>query len=396
MQQSKKAIPAYLIVFSGLLAVLGSLGFARFGYSMILPGMKESLMLSYTQMGLMASGNFFGYMVFAFLGGILASKYGPRIVIASSLSLVGTAMLLTGIVENFPQALILRSLTGVGSGGANISAIMLPAAWFSFKRRGLASGIIASGSSVGLIATGFLVPTLTDTYGIQGWRYSWFIMGAMTILFALFCGIMIRNPLTETEPTCKSTVALGWKRVGRDPLLWKIGLVYFMFGLSYVIYITFFGAYLVKEVGLDAQSAGALWALVGGLSFMSGPLFGHVSDRIGRGNSLALVYLIQSLSMFMFAQKGEGEIIYASVILFGTTAWSIPSIVAAYSGDHFGPKLAFSVLGFVTLFFGVGQAIGPFTAGYFADITGSFTSAFLLSAAASALGCFLSLKMLKK
>ncbi|MEM3596287.1 MAG: YbfB/YjiJ family MFS transporter, partial [Candidatus Bathyarchaeia archaeon] len=89
----------YLIIFSGHLAVLGSLGFARFGYSMILPSMKEGLGLSYTQMGLMASGNFSGYMVFAILGGLLASKYGARVVMTISLTLVGASMLLTGLAE---------------------------------------------------------------------------------------------------------------------------------------------------------------------------------------------------------------------------------------------------------------------------------------------------------
>ncbi len=88
--------------------------------------------------------------------------------------------------------------------------------------------------------------------------------------------------------------------------------------------------------------------------------------------------------------------IYLSTILFGLTAWSIPSIIAAYSGDRFGPKAAFSVLGFLTLFFGVGQAIGPSTAGYLADLTQTFTSAFLLSSSTAAIGGFLSLKILRK
>jgi MFS family permease len=396
VEQSKRAIPAYLIVISGLMAVLGSLGFARFGYSMILPGMKDALVLTYTQMGLMASGNFTGYVVFAVLGGMLASRYGPRIVITLSLSLVGASMLVTGFVVSFPQALFLRSLTGVGSGGANVSAIMLPAAWFSARRRGLASGIIASGSSVGLIVTGFLVPKLNEMFGVEGWRYSWAIFGAITLVFALFCGATIRNSPVEVSMMNERSGESGWKRVGKDTLLWKIGLIYSMFGLSYVIYITFFGAYLVKEAGFTVESAGMLWALVGGLSLVSGPFWGHISDAFGRGHSLALVYFIQFVSFFLFAQSGVAQAIYTSVLLFGITAWSIPSILAAYSGDHFGPKLAFSVLGFLTLFFGIGQALGPSVAGYIADQTQTFTSAFLLSSSVAVLGGLMSLKILRK
>jgi len=385
-----------LIVFSGLVAVLGSLGFARFGYSMILPGMKDGLMLTYGQMGLIASGNFCGYMIFAILGGMLASRYGPRIVITTSLALVGVSMLLTGFIESFPQALLLRSLTGVGSGGANAPAMILPAVWLSARRRGFASGVIASGSGIGLVATGFIVPKLNDMFGSEGWRYSWLVLGAITLVLTVFCGVIIRDSPVEAASTRGDVGNLGWRQVSRDWLLWKIGFTYVMFGFSYVIYVTFFGAYLIKEVGFTAQSTGMLWAVVGVLSLASGPLWGHVSDRIGRGYGLALVYFIQSVSFFLFANRGGDEALCASAILFGLTAWSIPSIVAAYSGDHFGPKLAFSAFGFLILFFGIGQALGPFIAGYTADLTRTFTLAFLLCSFAACLGGLLSLIMLRK
>ena len=398
MKQTEKSFSRYLIILSGLLATLGSVGFARFGYSMILPGMKDGLMLTYTQMGLMASGNFLGYIAFAILGAILASRCGPRIVITVSLGLVGTSMLLTGFIETFPQALILRGLTGIGSGGANLPALMLPAIWFS-TRRGLATGLILSGNGVGIIVTGLLVPILNDLFGSNGWRYSWLILGAMTIAFTFFCGITIKNPVVKSTSTRGHVKALKWRLTDMDPMLWRIGLVYFLFGLSYIIYVTFFGAYLIKEVGLSSQETGVLWALIGTLSLFSGPLWGHASDRIGRGYSLAFVYFIQSLSFFLFALSARAftvEAIYASAILFGVSAWSVPSIVAAYSGDYFGPKIAFSAMGFLTLFFGVGQIFGPFIAGYLADLTKTFASSFLLSSLMATLGGILSLKMLRK
>ena len=75
-----------------------------------------------------------------------------------------------------------------------------------------------------------------------------------------------------------------------------------------------------------------------------------------------------------------------SAIIFGLTAWSIPSIVAAASGDYMGSRLAPAALGFVTLFFGLGQAAGPSVAGTIADMTGSFGPAFLAAAGVAFLG----------
>ncbi|MBS7651469.1 YbfB/YjiJ family MFS transporter, partial [Candidatus Bathyarchaeota archaeon] len=164
----------------------------------------------------------------------------------------------------------------------------------------------------------------------------------------------------------------------------------------YVIYITFFGAYLVKEVGLTEQYAGELWALVGLLSLFSGPLWGHISDKIGRGYTLSLIYFTQSISLLLFVQGWLEEFIVISAILFGMTAWSIPTVMAAYSGDHYGSKLAPSALGFLTLFFGAGQSIGPTIAGHIADVTGTFTSAFLLSSSVAAIGGIMSLLAMRR
>jgi len=60
--------------------------------------------------------------------------------------------------------------------------------------------------------------------------------------------------------------------------------------------------------------------------------------------------------------------------------------VAAACGDYLGTRLALAALGFMTLFFGLGQAAGPSVAGAIADATDSFSSAFLLAAGVAFLG----------
>jgi MFS family permease len=86
---------------------------------------------------------------------------------------------------------------------------------------------------------------------------------------------------------------------------------------------------------------------------------------------------------------------YLSAVLFGFTAWSIPTIMAAAAGDYVGPRLAPAGLGFITLFFGIGQALGPVLGGYIADATRSFTIPFLVAGGISLAGMVFSL-FLKK
>jgi sugar phosphate permease len=405
-QQSQGLHYGWVILFMSVVTVLGCLGFARFGYTMILPHMKDGLGLTKTQAGNLATGNFVGYLVLAIVGGFLAARYGPRVVISLSMLLIGVAMLLTGLAPNFQMALLWRTLTGVGSGGSNVPAMGLVSAWFGTKRRGLAAGIAAGGSSVGLAITGPLIPFIIDAYGEDGWRYSWYYLGAMTVIIAILCFVLLRNrpeekglkaiglerstpPPPQDRPFGKAqdrASSLQWGLVYKSGAVWHLALIYIMFGFSYIIYATFFADYLTGEAGFTKEAAGRLWMLVGLISFVSGFIWGTISDVIGRKYGLALVYSLQGFCFLIFGLWKATPGYYLSALLFALTAWSIPAIMAATSGDYLGPRLAPAALGFVTVFFGIGQAIGPTLAGYIGDVTGSYTWAFIIAGLAAFVG----------
>ena len=65
------------------------------------------------------------------------------------------------------------------------------------------------------------------------------------------------------------------------------------------------------------------------------------------------------------------------------------------SGDFVGPRLAPAGLGFITLFFGIGQALGPAIGGYLADVSQSFTIPFLVAGGISLVGMVFSLYLKK-
>jgi sugar phosphate permease len=382
-----------------MLTVLGALGFARFGYTMILPDMQAALNLSNTQTGVLATGNFLGYLALALAGGVIASRYGPRRIIAISMLLIGVTMVLTGLASSFQEALLWRVLTGVGSGGSNVPVMALLPAWFAARRRGLATGVAVAGSSLALILTGLLVPRILEACGADGWRYSWAILGALVLLLGFLAAVLLRNrpedkglrPIAAATdaPTAtgtKASAALDWGQVYRSAAVWRLALVYVAFGFSYIIYVTYFAKYLQAEAGYSKEAAGNLWATVGWISIFCGLIWGTVSDLLGRKVGLALVYLIQAAAFAAFALWRSPAGYVVSVIAFGLTAWSIPGIVAAACGDYVGGRMAPAALGFVTLFFGLGQAAGPSVAGALADATGSFSPAFLLAAGVAFLG----------
>ena len=388
----------WIVIIMGLLTTVGAHGFGRFAYSMINPSMIDGLGLSYTQVGNLAAGNFIGYLLFAIIGGFLAARLGPRLVIGLSLALMGVTMILTGLAKTFGFALTMRILTGLGNGGAFVPAMALGSIWFAEKKRGLATGVVTAGIGIGFALSGLLVPPILSTYGGEGWRFCWYYLGTMVLVLAAVSYGFVRNrpedlgliPLgsksSHVESTPQETDKPDWREVYRIGPVWHLGIVYFLFGFSYIIYINFFATYLVKEVGWTHDQAGRLFTFLGILSIFCGLLWGGVSDIIGRKRAAALAYVALAISYGVFALFPSSSAFYLSAVFFGLTAWAIPTIMAAAAGDYVGPKLAPAGLGFITLFFGIGQAIGPPIGGFLADHEGSFTLPFLLAMVISLVG----------
>jgi len=390
---------SWVILAIGVGVVTGSLGLARFGYTLVLPAMQRGLDIANTRAGALATFNLTGYLVLSALGGALAARFGPRKVIAAGLFIAGFAMIMTGVAERFATVAFWRAVTGIGSGASNVPVMGLLSSWFGRKKRGFATGIAASGSSVALIILGPSVPMVLGHFGGGGWRVCWYLFGGVTVLIALGAAVLLRNSPSEkglsrfgddtAEPAAAdsaNTPPLSLGSVYTSRKVWFMGLVYVAFGFSYIIYVTFFFKHLIQEGGYTTEAAGALFMLIGWLSLLCGVIWGTVSDYIGRNRALAAVYVIQAASFALFALWTTPPGFLLSAVLFGLTAWSIPAIMAAVCGDVLGPRLAPAALGFITLFFGIGQALGPSVAGWIADTTGSFNPAFILAASVAALG----------
>ncbi|GAB4270064.1 MAG: YbfB/YjiJ family MFS transporter [Deferrisomatales bacterium] len=398
----------WVVIFTGLLVTIGAHGFGRMSYTLILPAMRDGLGFSYTQLGLLEMGNFVGYLVMALVGGLLAARFGPRKVIAWALVLMALTLAGMGMARGFGFALGMRTVTGLGNGAAYVPAMALGAAWFSVRLRGLATGIVTAGIGAGTMIAGLVVPPILRAGGPEGWRTAWLALGAAVLGIAAVAAALLRTSPSEMglvpigaegaeaaalPPKGARPAPFQWGQVYRQGRVWYLGFVYFMYGFSYIIYVTFFVAYLVKQRGFGPGEAGGLWALVGGLSTFCGLLWGGISDRIGRPRAAALAYAVLAAAYSIYALSPSRPGLYLSAALFGVTAWSVPTVTAAAAGDYVGPRLAPACLGFITLFFGIGQALGPAVGGALTDRTGGFVGAFLLAAGVSLVGALLSLAL---
>ncbi len=388
----------WVIVFTGMLCVMACLGIGRFAIGMLLPSMAATLHLTYSQMGFISTANFLGYLVSVLLSGHLAMRSGSRIFIFCSLLVVGMSMALVSQARTFTHVLLLYMLTGMGSGATNVPVMGLVSAWFKARKRGRAAGFIVIGSGFAIVLSGKLIPYVNAVSGSEGWRISWLILSAMVMVIAVIALVLLRNrpedkglsPVgsePETDPLSKAVPRQI--NIYREKMIYYLGSIYFLFGFTYVIYATFIVTTLVKERGFSESVAGNFWAWVGFLSLFSGPVFGTLSDRLGRKAGLITVFALQTVSYLLVASGLPGAFLYLSVFFYGIVAWSIPSIMAAAVGDYVGARNAAAAFGFITFIFGFGQISGPAVAGMLAEKTGSFSISFFTAAGFAGLAILL-------
>jgi len=386
----------WLIVLSGALTLFACLGMARFAFGLLLPAMRQSLDLGYDQMGLISTGNFIGYLLAVALSPLLIRRWRPRLVTCAGLLLNALCLLLISRADHLSALILFYGVVGAGSGFANIPSMVLVSHWFRRNKRGQAAGLMIAGNGLAILAAGQLIPWVNAAWG---WRESWIILAIISLLAMIFALLVLRNDPAEVgllphgryEALEESTFVGSTN--GR--LLVHLGVIYLIFGLTYMIYGTFIVTTMVEDFGFTEAKAGQLWSLVGIFGIFSGVVFGSVSDRIGRRNGMVLVYAMFSCAYLL---AGLGAILgswalWLSVFFYGSVLFAVPTIMAAAVAEYLGMERAASGFATLTLFFAAGQIIGPGSAGLLAELSGSFIPSYLLSAALTTIAMALTLRL---
>lgn len=344
--------------------------------------MRDGLGLSYTQTGFISAANLFGFLGGALLGGSLAAQFGTRPVAGTVLALATGGAALTALG---PGALLVacgQFLVGAGTAGAIVPVQNLPIAWFPRRNRGFASGLPSAGVGIGLVVVGVGFPVLlpVELLGLSGWRLAWATIGAVLLCASAFCFWLLRESPEAARETGSILDAFRVRRI------WRLCVVYFFFGFSYLSYVAFFGATLAGQRHWEPAAVGRAWATAGMLSISSGLIWGALSDRTGRRLSISLAFGVHALAYLSMALVPWDGAVYISVVLWGFSAWAIPSIAAAVATDYMGARLVHPAMALVNLVGAAGQMSGPVVTGYAVDLTRSFAPGLVLAATVALLG----------
>ena len=258
----------------------------------------------------------------ALLFGLLADRYGRRIPLMANVIYFSVIELLCGFSPNFTFFLVMRALFGIGMGGEWGVGASLAMEAAPVKLRGILSGILQSGYSIGYllaaVAARFLLP-------VWGWR-PMFWVGALPALLALY----IRTKVPESEAwkqhKAASTgqvlcvVAKEWKRFG-----YLVVLMTFMMFLSHGTQDLF--PDFLKEVHKFSGVAVANTAMIYNVGAVVGAiLFGYLSQAAGRrkGMIAALALSLAVIPFWAFWATSWWVVVAALLMQMGVQgAWGV-------------------------------------------------------------------------
>ncbi len=362
-------------------------------FSIIGVAIKGELGLNDTEFGLLvATPILTGSLTRIFLG-VWTEKYGGRLVFSGQMLLAALATWALTLAHSY--AMYLVAALGVGlAGGSFIIGVAYVSRWYDAGRQGTALGIFGAGN-IGAAVTKFVAPFVMVAWGWHGVANVWAAaLALMAVVFFLFA---------KDDPALVERRRTGVKAPGfaeqfaplKNLQVWRFSLYYFFVFGAFVALALWLPHYLIDVYGVDVRTAGMAAA-----SFsLSASLFraygGHLSDRFGARSVMYWTFGFSLLFLFMLSYPPTDYTIQGrdGPITFSTSMGLWPFVVTLFALGFFMslgkaavfkhipvyyPKHVGAVGGLVGMIGGLGGFVLPIAFGALLDLTGIYTSCFVL------------------
>ncbi|MFC1907117.1 MFS transporter, partial [Chloroflexota bacterium] len=265
----------------------------------------------------------------------------------------------------------------IGTGGINVVLISNVSRWFS-KKRGLAVGIVSSGSGLGILIMSPVIAYLIENFS---WRTSYILMGLTIWLVVISLSMLLkRNPhnsgLTFVEEMLNEDKA---KLHGKELLsqatgfsllqavkirkFWIIGFAWLLLSVCVHLILTHIIPHITDADFSTPQAATVLGAL-GAFTVVGRLLGGGASDFIGRRKVSVISALLGAGALLFLMTAQELWAFYLFSILFGLSWGGLGIMIPAIIIDTFGLRNIGFIMGSQNVAWVLGEAIGPYVGGF--------------------------------
>jgi MFS family permease len=337
---------------------------------------------------LLSGANSFAFLIMglsSILAGILADKYGPKIVLTASALLFGAGYLLMSQAGAIWQAYLFFTLTGIGLSAPDIVPLSSVVRWF-IKKRGMMSGIMKVGTGMGMMVMPLVASVLINNIG---WSKSYLVLGTLVLVTVIPLAQFLRRdphemgllPDGEKQPADKlfssTEEGLSFRDAIRTRQLWMVCGFYFATvycGMTILVHIVPYA----EELVVSKTVAASIVSTIGGVSMLGRIAMGFTGDRVGHKRAVVTCFIIAVIALSWLQFANQLWMLYLFAIIYGFSHGGFYALTSPLIAGLFGTRLQGTLLGIVIFFGTLGGSIGMTLSGYIYDITDKYQLAFLI------------------
>jgi predicted MFS family arabinose efflux permease len=255
------------------------------------------------------------------------------------------------------------------------------------RSRGIASGMINGGMSLGLAAGLALAGPL---YHITGsWRMPFLILAVPTLLMA----VLFQRAIREAPISRRRDVPI-WTLL-RDPTLLRMNLSAFCVLYGWWVLLSWGPVFFQSERNLGLTMSGLYTLVIAVTAMPSGLLLGRLSDRIGRKRIILTMLPLMALSLAALPQVHSQSGMLLALMTYGVVgklAWD--PVAISWLGDYvarYRPEAVGTAVALFSFLSVLSAVVGPPLTGWIKDVTGSLAGGFYVAAGLALVGFVLSL-----
>jgi predicted MFS family arabinose efflux permease len=363
--------------------------FGRFAFGVVLPAVRNDLGLSNTVAGTLATVNVGAYLIGTLGVSWATGRYKLLPVMRVGFVFVLGGLALTATAPNAFVVALAMFCSGFGGALVWIPTPVLATSAMPPEKRSLAVGLMGTGMGSGVVFASQLTSWVRSSRGDDDWRLVYVVLLVISVAIVLTALLVIGHD--QERPQGNGGIG-GFGALQRMRGWFALTAAYTAFGFMYLLILAFLATKLEDDNGWTSANASLAFTLVGIAMIFGGPVFVAFGERVGARLGLATAFTGWVIIVLVLL-PGWGTITYPAAFAVGLVFSGIPTLITLYvvrntTVDDYGP--AFSA---ATLAFGVSQMVSPQIGGAVADLAGSFTPVFLLSAAVAAIGVGVSLRL---
>jgi OFA family oxalate/formate antiporter-like MFS transporter len=317
----------------------------------------------------------------------------PRYILAFAGVLFGSGLFGLSFVDSLAKLYIFSTVTGLGVAMVYPGGTVSNMVRFFPDKRGLASGLLTGGASLGAIIWAPMAVALIEEYGLL-LTFKWIGIAVLLIIGA--CGFVIQTAPKDYRPQGMPAVASvqqsgsgidkNWLGMLKSPLFYGFAGVFLAGAISGMMIIGYVSPIAQDILKLSPQAAASVVVLLAVANTSGRLCWGWISDKIGRFSVVYLLLALGAAAMMGLSLANSYFSVVGLIMAIGLCYGGFLSLMAPCTAELFGSKYLGINFGIMFLTIGLGALVGPRLAAVVKMASNGYAQAFVIAALLNAAG----------